>query len=80
MGAVDGRDSAPEHLRLRFDEKTRGFNAISFAVMTTFSSGISMYAMVKLVQTLHVLDAPFRQMAAFGALMLALALSARRRG
>src|SRR6516164_312178 len=54
--------SAPEYLRLRFDEKTRGFNAISFAVMTIFSSGVSMYAMAKLVQTLHVLDAPFAQM------------------
>lgn len=37
--------SVPEYLRLRFDEKTRGFNAISFAAMTVFSSGISMYAM-----------------------------------
>jgi SSS family solute:Na+ symporter len=37
--------SVPEYLKLRFDEKTRGFNAISFAVMTIFSSGISMYAM-----------------------------------
>jgi SSS family solute:Na+ symporter len=54
--------SAPEYLRLRFDEKTRGFNAISFAVMTVFSSGISMYAMAKLIQTLHMLDAPFKQM------------------
>ena len=31
--------SVPEYLKLRFDEKTRGFNAISFAVMTVFSSG-----------------------------------------
>jgi SSS family solute:Na+ symporter len=37
--------SVPEYLRLRFDEKTRGFNAMSFAVMTIFSSGISMYAL-----------------------------------
>ena len=37
--------SVPEYLRLRFDEKTRAFNAISFAGMTVFSSGISMYAM-----------------------------------
>jgi SSS family solute:Na+ symporter len=37
--------SVPEYLRLRFDEKTRGFNAITFAGMTVFSSGISMYAM-----------------------------------
>jgi len=37
--------SVPEYLKLRFDEKTRGFNAISFAAMTIFSSGISLYAM-----------------------------------
>src|SRR5712691_11740528 len=44
--------SVPEYLRLRFDEKTRGFNAISFALMTIFSSGISMYAMGKLLNLL----------------------------
>ncbi|HEV7588951.1 MAG TPA: sodium:solute symporter family protein [Longimicrobium sp.] len=37
--------SVPEYLKLRFDEKTRGFNAITFAGMTVISSGISMYAM-----------------------------------
>jgi len=37
--------SVPEYLRLRFDEKTRGLNAISFAVMTVLMSGINMYAM-----------------------------------
>src|SRR4051812_24081251 len=52
--------SVPEYLRLRFDEKTRAFNAVSFALMTVFSSGISMYAMAKLLQMLHILDAPFR--------------------
>src|ERR1700754_3269123 len=41
--------SVPEYLKLRFDEKTRGLNAISFAVMTVFSSGISMYAMALLL-------------------------------
>src|SRR5205809_2082552 len=51
--------SVPEYLRLRFDEKTRGLNAITFAIMTIFSSGISMYAMAKLIQMLHILDAPF---------------------
>lgn len=55
--------SVPEYLRLRFDEKTRGLNAISFAIMTVFSSGISMYAMARLIQTLHILDAPFERMA-----------------
>src|SRR6201987_3581058 len=44
--------SVPEYLRLRFDEKTRAVNAFSFAVMTVFSSGISMYAMALLIQTL----------------------------
>lgn len=42
--------SVPEYLRLRFDEKTRGFNACTFAVMTIFSSGISMYALAKLLE------------------------------
>src|SRR5258705_4439049 len=42
--------SVPEYLKLRFDEKTRGFNAIMFAVMTIFSSGISMYALGLLFQ------------------------------
>ncbi len=42
--------SVPEYLRLRFDEKTRGFNAITFAAMTVFSSGISMYALAKLLE------------------------------
>ena len=37
--------SVPEYLKLRFDEKTRTFNAVSFAAMTILSSGISMYAL-----------------------------------
>lgn len=44
--------SVPEYLKLRFDEKTRGFNAISFAVMTVLSSGISLYAMGLLLEAL----------------------------
>jgi solute:Na+ symporter, SSS family len=51
--------SVPEFLRLRFDEKTRALNACSFAVMTVFSSGISMYAMARLIQALHVFDGLF---------------------
>jgi SSS family solute:Na+ symporter len=54
--------SVPEYLRLRFDEKTRALNAVSFATMTVFSSGISMYAMAKLIQTLHVFDAPIQRL------------------
>ncbi len=44
--------SVPEYLKLRFDEKTRTLNAITFAVMTVFSSGISMYAMALLLKLL----------------------------
>jgi SSS family solute:Na+ symporter len=46
--------SVPEYLRMRFDEKTRAVNAFSFAIMTVFSSGISMYAMALLIQTLRL--------------------------
>jgi solute:Na+ symporter, SSS family len=42
--------SVPEYLKLRFDEKTRTLNALSFAVMTIFSSGISMYALGRLLE------------------------------
>src|SRR5215467_12230801 len=51
--------SVPEYLKLRFDEKTRGLNAISFAGMTIFSSGISMYAMGKLFNLLLGWDFTF---------------------
>ena len=44
--------SVPEYLKLRFDEKTRGFNAVSFAVMTVMSSGVSMYALALLMSEL----------------------------
>ena len=54
--------SVPEFLRLRYDDKTRVYNACSFAVMTVFSSGISMYAMARLIQTLHVFDGLFISM------------------
>jgi solute:Na+ symporter, SSS family len=41
--------SVPEYLKLRFDEKTRAFNAVSFAVMTVLSSGISMHVLALLL-------------------------------
>jgi SSS family solute:Na+ symporter len=44
--------SVPEYLKYRFDEKTRTFNAVTFAGMTVFSSGISMYALGRLLQLL----------------------------
>jgi len=51
--------SVPEYLKLRYDEKTRAWNAGSFAIMTVFSSGISMYAMARLIQVLHIFDGLF---------------------
>lgn len=42
--------SVPEYLKLRFDEKTRGLNAILFALMTVLASGISMYALALLME------------------------------
>ncbi|GCE25365.1 sodium:solute symporter [Dictyobacter alpinus] len=36
--------SVPGFLKLRYNEATRGFNAISFAVLTLLTSGINMYA------------------------------------
>ncbi|HTX89547.1 MAG TPA: sodium:solute symporter family protein [Bacteroidales bacterium] len=44
--------SVPEYLKLRYDEKTRGLNAILFAVMTILASGISMYALAILMEKL----------------------------
>ena len=49
--------SVPEYLRLRYDEKTRTLNALSFAVMTLLVSGIDLYAMAILFQRL--LNWPF---------------------
>jgi len=48
--------SVPEYLKLRFDEKTRGFNAFAFAIMTVFASGISMYALALLAQVIMPLQ------------------------
>ncbi|MCL5033742.1 MAG: sodium:solute symporter family protein [Bacteroidetes bacterium] len=42
--------SVPEYLKLRYNEATRGLNALSFAIMTLLMSGISMYAMALLFE------------------------------
>lgn len=44
--------SVPEYLKRRFNEPTRAFNALSFAVMTILMSGINLYAMAKVFQIL----------------------------
>src|ERR1700744_2232678 len=44
--------SVPEYLRMRFDEKTRGLNAILFAIRTLFSSGSARDALALLIPNL----------------------------
>ena len=71
--------SVPEYLRLRFDEKTRALNALSFAVMTVFSSGVSMYALGRLLEL--VLGWGFTQSVFLsGAIVLAYTLSGGLKG
>jgi SSS family solute:Na+ symporter len=44
--------SVPEYLQMRFDGRVMALNAISFAVMTVFASGISMNCLAKLLNQL----------------------------
>jgi SSS family solute:Na+ symporter len=66
--------SVPEYLKLRFDEKTRGLNAISFAGMTVLSSGVSMYAMGELMKELLGWDFTFSVIMAGGIVLAYIAL------
>jgi len=43
--------SIPGYLKLRYDEKTRVLNGISFGVMTILVSGINLYAMALVLRT-----------------------------
>jgi SSS family solute:Na+ symporter len=62
--------SVPEYLKLRFDEKTRGLNAITFAAMTVFSSGISLFALAKLLEIILKWDFDLCIWAAAGIVMV----------
>jgi SSS family solute:Na+ symporter len=44
--------SVPGYLRLRFDERNRLLNAVSFAVMTLLMSGINLYMMALVLRTI----------------------------
>jgi len=44
--------SVPEFLKLRYGESTRAFNALSFAVLMVLVSGISLYAMAIILESL----------------------------
>jgi SSS family solute:Na+ symporter len=44
--------SVPEYLKLRYNEATRGLNAVTFLMMTLLLSGISMYALALIFNVL----------------------------
>ena len=44
--------SVPEYLKIRYNEATRGFNAVTFAVQTILFAGISLYALALLLNVL----------------------------
>ncbi len=62
--------TVPEYLKLRYNEATRGLNAISFAVMTVLMSGISLYAMALLFKIM--LGWPLTQSILFAAIVVLL--------
>ena len=61
--------SVPEYPLLRFDEKNRVLNALTFAAMTVLSSGISMFAMAKLLEVLLGWDFNVSILASAGVLL-----------
>jgi len=54
-----GARTAPEYLRLRFDQKTRLLTALAFVVMSLVSAGISLCLTARLFQTLRIFDPLF---------------------
>ena len=62
--------TVPEFLKLRYNEATRGLNAISFAIMTVLMSGVSLYAMAILFEKL--LNWPFHVSIVFAAAVVLL--------
>jgi SSS family solute:Na+ symporter len=44
--------SVPEYLQMRFNKPVMGLNAVAFAIMTLFASGVSMNALAKLLNQL----------------------------
>jgi solute:Na+ symporter, SSS family len=62
--------STPEYLKMRFDERVRGLNAIAFAVMTIFASGISMDALAKLLNQLLGWDYNFALLICSGVVLI----------
>jgi solute:Na+ symporter, SSS family len=61
--------SVPEYLKLRFDEKTRSLNAMTFAAMTVFSSGISLFVLARLLELILGWDFDMSVLLAAGIVM-----------
>jgi SSS family solute:Na+ symporter len=55
--------SVLEYLGLRYDRKTRILNGGLLAVMAVFNSSVSLYAIARVVQALHLFDNLFRSIA-----------------
>jgi Na+/proline symporter len=50
--------SVPEYLRLRFNEATHAFNAITFAIATVLISGVNLFALALIVHLFSIFNAP----------------------
>ncbi|HTY87667.1 MAG TPA: hypothetical protein VMB80_09410 [Candidatus Acidoferrum sp.] len=62
--------SVPEYLQMRFDGRVMALNAIAFAVMTVFASGISMNALAKLLNQLLGWDYNFALLICSGVVLV----------
>ena len=55
-GSQSGPRTIPDYLGRRFDQKTRALNAGMFLGMAAFGAGISLYAMARIFEALHLFD------------------------
>jgi solute:Na+ symporter, SSS family len=62
--------SVPEYLQMRFDGRVMTLNALAFAVMTVFASGISMNALAKLLNQLLGWDYSFALVICSGVVLI----------
>jgi len=62
--------SVPEFLRARFDEKCRQLNALSFAFLTIFTSGLSLYGLAIVFSALFHWSLTFSIWASAGTVLL----------
>ena len=72
------RRTIPEYLGLRFDGKTRALSAGLFALMASFSAGVSLYAMARVLIAMRIFGQVSNRLSlpASGVALLAMALPA----